>query len=220
MEIGVIHRRLGLVLRLILVLEAVIAIWEGQWLTVAITSGIIFITLIPRIMAKRYVFYIPPEFELFSITFIFCSLFLGEVRGYYDKFWWWDLALHSTSGLLLGMIGFLLVHLLNETKSIALYMKPGFVAFFAFLFSIGIGMVWEIFEFAMDQLFGMNMQKPMLGDPSGLTDTMWDLIIDTVGALIISIIGYGYLKSRRKDSYLLSWIEEFIHNNPRFFRRG
>jgi hypothetical protein len=34
----------------------------------------------------------------------------------------------------------------------------------------------------MDQIFGSNMQKPMLGDASGLTDTMLDFIIDAVGA--------------------------------------
>lgn len=33
----------------------------------------------------------------------------------------------------------------------------------------------------------------MLGDPSGLTDTMWDLIVDTLGAVVIG------LRARGKD---------------------
>src|SRR5690606_11091243 len=118
-----------------------------------------------------------PEFEVLALIFIFASLFLGEVRGYYIRYWWWDIALHTASGLLLGIWGFLLVYVLNESQDIEMQMKPRFVALFAFFFAVGCGALWEIFEFAMDQLFGMNMQKPMLNDPSGLTDTMWDLKI-------------------------------------------
>jgi hypothetical protein len=71
----------------------------------------------------------------------------------------------------------------------------------------------------MDSLFGMNMQKPMLGDPSGLTDTMWDLIVDALGALIISILGWRYLKNPERNSFLERWIDSFIERNPRFFRK-
>ena len=111
--------------------------------------------------------------------------------------------------MLLGVIGFLLVYVLNETEEIDLHMKQGFVAFFAFLFAIGIGSLWEIFEFTMDTIFSMNMQKAMLNDPSGLTDTMWDLIVDTLGALIIAVLGFGYLKSAKNESFLERWINSY-----------
>jgi uncharacterized membrane protein YjdF len=163
--------------------------------------------------------YIPPEFELLAVAFVFAALFLGEVRGYYVRFWWWDIALHTASGFLLGIIGFLLVHILNEVEKIDVHLKAGFVAFFAFLFAVGIGAIWEIFEFSMDKLFGFDMQKEMFGDPSGLTDTMWDLIVDTLGALVISILGYGYLKTARNESFLVRWIHAFIQHNPRLFVR-
>lgn len=213
------HRRLSFFLKAILVIEAAAALWQGQWVTAAITIGILLITLFPLLMKKRFRILIPPEFELLAIAFIFASLFLGEVRGYYTRFWWWDIALHTGSGLLLGIVGFLLVYILNETEDIGLTMKPGFVALFAFLFAVSIGALWEIFEFSMDSFFGMNMQKPMLGDPSGLTDTMWDLIVDTVGALVISVLGYGYLKAVGKGSFLERWIGAFIQSNPRLFNR-
>ena len=118
----------------------------------------------------------------------------------------------------MGIVGFLLVHVLNETEDIGVHMKPGFVAFFAFLFAVGMGALWEIFEFSMDSFFGMNMQKPMLGDPSGLTDTMWDLIVDTLGALIISVLGYSFIKTAGNNSFLERWINAFIENNPRLFK--
>jgi len=219
MKKRLIHLRLTLVLQLILVIGVAAAIWEKQWLAAVITSGIILLTLVPLLLSKRFRVYIPPEFVLLAITFIFASVFLGEVHGYYVRFWWWDLVLHASSGFLLGIIGFILVYILNEIEDINVHMTPGFVAFFAFLFAVGIGALWEIFEFSMDNFFGMNMQKEMHGDPSGLTDTMWDLIVDTLGALIISVLGYGYLKKANNASFLERWISSFIKSNPQFFDR-
>lgn len=213
------HRRLSLVLQVILLAATVGALWEQQWLTAFISSGIICITLLPLLIARKFEVFIPPQFQLLAIGFVFASLFLGEVHNYYARFWWWDIALHTTSGFLLGIVGFLLVHLLNETKSIGLHMKPGFVAFFAFLFAVGIGTLWEIFEFAMDTFVGTNMQKPMFNDPSGLLDTMTDLIVDALGALAISLLGYRYLKRSAQDSFLEKLIDSFIKRNPRLFTR-
>jgi uncharacterized membrane protein YjdF len=214
-----IHRRLTFVLQAILIVAVVIAVWEQQWLTAVLTTGIVVVTLFPFFLAKYFQVFHPPEFVLLAIAFVFASLFLGEVRGYYSRFWWWGLVLHSGSGFLLGIIGFLLVHVLNETEDIGVHMKPGFVAFFAFLFAVGIGVLWEIFEFFMDSFFAMNMQKEMLGDPSGLTDTMWDLVVDTLGASVIAVLGYGYIKTARNESFLERWIQSFIQSNPRLFKR-
>ena len=89
---------------------------------------------------------------------------------------------------------------------------PGFVALFVFAFSMMMGSVWEIFEFSIDSFFGFNMQK------SGLVDTMWDLIVDAIGALFISILGYFYVKG---GSSLLfdRMIRKFLTNNKKLFKR-
>jgi hypothetical protein len=57
----------------------------------------------------------------------------------------------------------------------------------------------------------------MLGDASGLTDTMWDLIVDTLGALVISISGWWYMH-RGTVSFIESWIRKFIERNPQLFK--
>lgn len=215
-----IHQRLALILQMILFVEVIAAIWNQQWLAAVITTGILLVTLAPVFLGRLFHVFIPPEFLLLAIAFVFASLFLGEMRDYYTRFWWWDIALHSFSGLLLGIVGFLLVYVLNQVEEIGMHIKPGFVAFFAFLFAVGTGALWEIFEFSMDSFFGTNMQKAMLGDPSGLTDTMWDLIVDTLGALIISVLGYGYIRKGRKKSFLEQWIEAFIRTNPRIFKQS
>jgi len=219
MRIRITHQRITIALQLILLAEAIFALWGQRWFTAFLTSTIIMITFFPILFERQFSISIPPELQLSAIVFVFASLFLGEVHDYYNRFWWWDTMLHTTSGFLLGILGFLLVHIMNETEKIHVHMKAGFVAFFAFLFALGVGALWEIFEFAMDSLFGMNMQKPMLGDPSGLTDTMWDLVVDALGALVVAILGWRYLKHPGEKSFLERWIDDFIERNPRFFRK-
>lgn len=213
-----IHRKMTLALQLIILIGLAFSIYEQQWLNVGVIGGILLLTALPMLIFRRLEIFIPPEFELLTIAFIFAALFLGETRDYYGRFWWWDLALHTTSGVLLGILGFLLVYVLNGIPQLDLHLRPGFVAFFAFCFALTVGALWEVFEFAMDKLAGMNMQKPFLGDPSGLTDTMWDLIVDALGALLIAVSGYLYMKWGM-NSPVERLIRRFIAGNPRLFRR-
>lgn len=198
--------------------ELLALLWQGSWASGVWLLAIMAVTAAPVLLGPRLPVRIPAEYELLAILFVFASLFLGEFHSYYERFWWWDIALHSGSGLLLGIVGFLLVYVLNESRRIDLHMRPGFVAMFAFAFAVSVGALWEIFEFAADQLLGMQMQKPMLGDPSGLTDTMWDLIVDTLGAAVISGFGWWHMKSKRR-SFIDVWTERFVAKNPRLFRR-
>lgn len=214
-----IHRKITLALLLIMLSGLALSIYERQWLNTAIIGGILLLTALPIVIFRRLEIFIPPEFEVLTIAFIFASIFLGETRDYYGRFWWWDLALHTTSGILLGILGFLLVYVLNETPRLDLHLRPGFVAFFSFCFAVAVGALWEVFEFAMDELAGMNMQTPFLGDPSGLTDTMWDLIVDALGALTIALVGYLHMK-RGMKSFIEHSIQRFIAGNPRLFDRG
>lgn len=205
------NRQLTLLLKFILIAGAVLEAFQGNWLAAGATVGVVIVTFLPVALGQRFDVRIPPEFELLAVVFVYASLYLGEVQGYYAKYWWWDSLLHAGSGLLLGIFGFVLVHVMNEKEDLQLSMKPSFVALFAFLFALGIGALWEIFEFAVDQTFGTTMQK------SGLVDTMWDLIVDGLGALLISILGYGYLNTAGSESFLERWIHNFIIANQRFF---
>lgn len=206
------------VLQVVMAVGLVLAVYERQWFTGAVTLAIILVMFLPSALARRFRLEIPAEYEILAVGFVFASIFLGEVRGYYDRFWWWDIALHTLSGLLLGMFGFLLVYVLNATDRIDLQMRPRFVVLFAFLFAVAVGAIWEIFEFSMDQIVGMNMQKAMFDDPSGLTDTMCDLIVDIIGALIISLLGWWHMH-RRRASFIDAWIRKFVARNPHMFRR-
>lgn len=207
-----IHKRLTLFLQLTLLIGSVVAAVQGRWLAAITTLGIIVVTFLPLILGRRFAVRIPPEFEVLAVVFAYASLFLGEVHGYYIRYWWWDVVLHIGSGFLLGILGFLLVYVLNEVENVDLHMRPRFVALFAFMFAVGMGTLWEIFEFSMDQVFGLNMQK------SGLIDTMWDLIVDAGGAVVISLLGWSYLRKAGSSSFLERWIATFVSSNPRLFK--
>lgn len=194
------------VMQVVLIAALVFAVIETNWLTAFLAAGGFLITLLPAFIRRSYRVYLPLEFDFILILFIFASLFLGEIRAYYTRFWWWDVLLHTSAGMVMGILGFALVYVLNRHERIDVVLSPAFVAFFSFCFAEAIGVTWEIFEFAMDSFFGMNMQK------TGLADTMWDLIVNTAGALIVSIAGYFYV--RGGDSLIFDRIvRRFLEHN-------
>ncbi len=213
-----IHRGVLFALQSMMLVELVLLLIDGQWFNAFLVITIMVTSLLPVVLGRHFRVYIPPEFQLLAIVFVFAALFLGEIQSYYIRYWWWDIVLHTSSGLLMGILGFLLVYVLNESENVGVHMRPRFVAFFAFLFAVTVGTLWEIFEFAMDQLAGTQMQKPMLGDTSGLTDTMWDMIVNALGALAISVLGWWYMRQQER-SFIEVWIHKFVVRNPRLFRR-
>jgi uncharacterized membrane protein YjdF len=212
-----IHRWIVLAVITIMTIDLVLLLLEQHWMSAFLVLTIMLVILAPTLLSDRLPVRIPAEFLALALVFSFAALFLGEVRDYYRRIWWWDMALHGSSGLLLGILGFLLVYVLNGNRRANLNLLPRFIALFAFMFALSVGALWEIFEFAMDRIVGTRMQKPMLGDPSGLTDTMWDLMVDALGAAAISILGLWYM-IRGTPSFFERWIQKFIATNPHLFR--
>ena len=163
------------------------ALVEGMWLIAFAGAAILLLSFAPAMIERRLRVPLPVEFTLLTCIILFASFVLGEVRDFYERIWWWDLALHGLSAMLMGFIGFLTVYVFHMTHR--LNVKPFHVAAFTFGFAVTIGTLWEIFEFLMDWYVGTNMQK------SGLVDTMTDLIINAIGALVAAITGYLYVRN-------------------------
>jgi uncharacterized membrane protein len=198
-------------LKILILVGLVFSLARQEWGNSVLIALIFSLTFAPTLFKAKYRLYFPIEFDFFIIAYIFLALFLGDMQDYYTKFWWWDLYLHSGSGFLLGMVGFVLSYTINEQKSISLDMKPGYVALFAFGFSMTIASIWEIFEFTMDQMFGLTMQQ------SGIVDTMWDLIVAMIGAIIISILGYLWMKKKISFFVFDRSIKKFVRKNKHLF---
>jgi VanZ family protein len=123
------------------------------------------------------------------------------MANFYEIFPWWDTLLHFASGIILGILGFALVYFINKDRNVSLRLNPFFICAFSFTFVVTMGVFWEIFEFSVDQFLGMNMQKWQGGIRLGLIDTMTDLIIDTLGALIVAAVGYIYMRKDKKKFF-------------------
>lgn len=155
---------------------------------------------IPSLIERRWTLGIPNYMYILYFVFLYCAIYLGEVKNFYFVIPHWDTILHTFSGAMLGALGFSLVSILNGSKRIKMELSPFFIAMFAFCFALAAGAIWEIYEFVFDGLLSLNMQKFALEDGTllvgreALRDTMKDLIADALSALTISIIGFFTIK--------------------------
>lgn len=170
--------------------------------------GVVAMSL-PSLISKKFKIDIPNNMIILYVVFLYAAIFLGEVRNFYYNIKHWDTILHIFSGAMIGALGFSVISLLSSTsKSVKL--SPLFVALFAFCFAITMGVAWEIYEYTFDTILGLNMQKfatydgTVLIGQAALADTMKDLIVDSLGAFIMSMIGYISLKHKK------GWIEDLL----------
>ena len=199
---------------------------------------------VPQFLDKKLGVTIPVGLETVIFIFIFSAEILGEINAFYVKIPIWDTMVHTTNGLLMAALGFALIDLFNRSDKFSIKMSPYFVAFFAFCFSMTVGVLWEFFEFSMDWFFAADMQKdwilPAINsvklNPTGanipihvdvqsvvingetwnlggyldigIVDTMKDLMVNFVGAVVFSVIGIFYLKHRGKGKLAASLIPQ------------
>lgn len=212
------------IIRISLLIAIPLTILEKNWLFVFLSILTLILTFLPIIIERKYKLKIPAEIQIFIILFIYAGIFLGGVRNFYYTIWWWDSLLHFVAGIGLGFIGFLTLYFLKKTGKFKA--SPGLLVFFTFCFAITMGVLWEIFEFFMDFFLGYNMQKAknlelIYGYKDtylGVIDTMFDLILDTLGALIVSITGYFYL-IKKEPLLFKKIIKKFEKENKNLLKK-
>ncbi|MGM0438836.1 MAG: hypothetical protein ACQEP3_00150 [Patescibacteria group bacterium] len=208
-----------------LIIAFPISLWEQNWLNLfSIGLTLLFFAVI-EVVQDKYDFRLPGELKLIILLLIYTGIFLGGMRDLYNRFWWFDSFLHTISGVGLGFLGFLIPYSLYKTDK--LDSSPLFIALFGFSFAVSLGVLWEIFEFGMDHFFQMNMQNAenleliygYFDTRLGVIDTMHDLILDSLGALVASVVGYIYLK---KGEFFLfdKLIKKVEDKNPEYFNNN
>ena len=230
------------VLRILVLVMAVLQFFNGNYENVFLCIlTLLLLLLAPAFIQVRFRIELPSVLEVIVLVFVFSSEILGEISSFYEIFPFWDTVLHTMNGFLAAAIGFSLVDLLNRSGRVKFELSPLYLAIVSFCFSMTIGVIWEFFEFGMDQMFGVDMQKDaivhsissVMLDPThtnhvihlnditqaavnghdlglggyldiGLIDTMEDLIVNFIGAVVFSVFGFLYVKNRGKKDSIIS----------------
>ena len=193
-----------------LLIAGLVALGLARWSLAFVSLATLSLSLLPPLLAARWSLALPLPFLVATTLFFFAAIFLGEAFDFYERLWWWDLVLHGSSALGFGLTGFLFVFMLFEGDRFAA--PPSAIAFITFCVAMTVGAIWEVFEFAMDMSFGLNMQK------SGLDDTMGDLVVNAFGGLIASLTGYAYLINN-SAGMLGHGLSQFIKSNQRLYQK-
>ena len=240
------------ILRALVVLVLIAQFFNGNFENVFLCVLTLILFTIPSFIERTVHIDVPDTLEVIILLFIFAAEILGEIRAYYITFPYWDTMLHTLNGFLCAAIGFSLVDILNRSERLAFQLSPIYLALAAFCFSMTVGVLWEFFECAMDQLFLLDMQKDtvvhsissVMLDPAqgntptaihnitdviavtadgsqyalglggyldiGLLDTMKDLFVNFIGAVVFSFIGYFYVKGRGKGRFARRFIPRVL----------
>ena len=234
--------RVQMILTMLVIVSIIRQFFLGNYHNMFLGILTLILFMVPQFIDKKLGVTIPVGLETVILIFIFSAEILGEINAFYVKIPVWDTILHTTNGFLMAAIGFALIDLFNRSDRFSIKMSPYFVAFFAFCFSMTVGVLWEFFEFSMDWFFGMDMQKdwivPAINsvklNPTGanipinvdvqsvvingetwnlggyldigIVDTMKDLMVNCIGAVVFSIIGILYIKHRGKGKIAKSFI--------------
>ena len=163
--------------------------------------AVLCIAMIAAVFLAELLFRIrfPLALEVSLMAFAVAALCGGNLYDLYGALPFWDKILHTLSGPLFSIVGlsFALLLLRDMPEGTG---KVLAAVLFALLFSLAVGYLWEVFEYAVDSLMpgGYNNQRWQNGvvgqlpngnyevtEPrgSGLIDTMSDLICNLCGTV-------------------------------------
>jgi hypothetical protein len=243
-----------LVLRAMIVIALIRGVLLGNYESVFLCVLSLVLMLLPSIVQKRLCITLPSTLEIIILLFIFAAEILGELASFFVRVPNWDTMLHTVNGFLCAAVGFALVDMINRNERFSMKLSPIYLALVAFCFSMTVGVLWEFFELAADNIMGLDMQKDTVIktinsvalDPTlsnkvihvrdisdviivhsdgtqealglggyldiGLYDTMKDLLVNFVGAVVFSIIGYFYVKHEGKGKFASNFIPQVPMN--------
>jgi hypothetical protein len=187
-DFGAISRhKWALPLEAAMAVGVIVTFARGDWHHFSISLFTLVVSFLPLLIERFMRVRLPSLFQVMYVAFIFLSMFSGEVLAMYERVGLWDDAVHISSGLLIGTCA----AVFTRTSREHIRMSAWTQAVFVFGIVTSLIVLWEIVEFASDQLFGTYSQG------ASLVDTMSDLVDGTVGGLIIAIVLVVHLTKKR-----------------------
>lgn len=170
-------------LRILVIVMLLLQLLNRNYENVFLCALTLILLIMPSLVQVTFKVELPTTLEIFILIFIFAAEILGEISEFYLVFPFWDTVLHTINGFLAAAIGFSMADILNRSEKIVFNLSPLFTAIVAFCFSMTIGVIWEFFEFGMDQLAGYDMQKDTV------IHTIRSVTLDPAGRNVPYVIG-------------------------------
>lgn len=164
--------------------------------------------LIPFLLRK--IFGLQPVHELNFLIYLFCYLLytIGLVIQGYTYIPYYDKFAHTLSGVFITLVAMGLFYLLKHNPKKESSDFP-LLSVFSVAVSIAIAGLWEIAEYLMSLLFHMDPQNVLT---TGVGDTIQDMIVCTIGSLLLVVSMYFYFK-KGKTSWLMGVFDAFYYKN-------
>jgi len=175
----------------LLAVFAVVTLIKGEYVWAIGIVLAILITFMPTILARDFDVTLPFVFDI-AIT---VSVFLHVVGGYvdwYDYVQYYDHFTHSISSATVALIAVTMLYVLAYYTELV-KLPPAMFGLFTVMFTMTMGVVWEFLEWGFDMAFATTLQR-------GLTDTMLDLLFDTIAGLIVAVIAVVRLEVGEVDA--------------------
>ncbi|MDD4878094.1 MAG: hypothetical protein PHO02_03600 [Candidatus Nanoarchaeia archaeon] len=201
-----IYKTLGLGLawffRAFLITAGIAYLYYGETVTFIMFLFMLILTLAPIMLEQLYDIEFHWVFEL-AISMMIALHMFGTMGAY---FWipMYDNLLHTFSSGVLAFIGFSLIFSYNYSGKIKVSLA--FMGIFTFLWTMGIGAIWEIIEFIWDNIvvFFWGSIIPVTYEfgfmQNSLFDTMTDLSLDGAAAVLVAIFCVFAVRNAKKQT--------------------
>lgn len=133
---------------------------------------------------KSFIIEVEASTQTMLSLFIFIAVCIGSTLNNRTTFEHFDIVTHCASGVLSAWFGYDFANIIYRKRG---DLGPAMSSLFSLAFALSIAVGWEIYEFSMDKLYGMTLQK-------GNTDTMVDFISCAVGA-VITMLFVSFLRN-------------------------
>ena len=159
------------------------------------TIGLV-VTQLPAVLERDYHIPMDPALTLWiTIAVFFHALGTAGLPGasanFYRSIWWWDHLTHTLSSSIVAAAGYATARAI-ELHSDAVSLPGRFMFVFILMFVLAFGVFWEVIEFSVSGIASLSGTGSVLTQ-YGLSDTMLDLLFDTLGGVVVAVWGTAHL---------------------------
>ena len=130
---------------------------------------------------KSFIIEVSYSAQTMLTVFIFVAVVIGSTVNNRTTFEHIDVLTHFVAGFISACFGYDFANIVYRKKG---DLGPAMSSLFALGFAMTIAVGWEIYEFSMDRIYGMNLQCSAPNTEYGLLDTMCDFIVCAIGSIL------------------------------------